>query len=84
MRFYLPLYCKETVFLFTNGLWMWPGVEEGYTQYTQEGYKLTTISLRPLVFEAEAFLTGSLTHFTFSLTHSLTTTLSLYTGSECE
>ena len=46
---------------------MWPGVEEGYTQYTQEGYKLTTISLRPLVFEAEAFLTGSLTHFTYSL-----------------
>ena len=78
MRFYLPLCYKEIVFLFTNGLWMWPGVEEGYTQYTQEGYKLTTISLRPLVFEAEAFLTGSLTHLlSYSLILLLTHYLSI-------
>lgn len=76
--FYLPAYFKETVFLFTNGLWMWPGVEEGYIQYTQEGYKLTTISLRPLVFEAEAFLTGSLTHLLpYSLILLLTDYLSI-------
>ena len=57
---YSLAFIEETVFLFTNGLWLWPGVEEGYTQYTQEGYKLTTISLRPLVFEVEEFLTGTL------------------------
>jgi len=46
----------NTVFIHTNGHWLWPGVREGYVQYTVERVKLTTLSIRPLVFRAHQFL----------------------------
>ena len=43
--------------IYTNGLFMWPGVRIGYTQTTKDGYVLSTLSLRPLIFNVEGFLT---------------------------
>jgi prolyl 4-hydroxylase len=40
----------------TNGNFLWPGVRVGHVQYTLDGYKLTTLSLRPLVLHVDSFL----------------------------
>ena len=50
---------EETTFVFTNGIWMFPGVRVGYEQYAFDGkrnIKVTTLSLRPLVLRAYNFL----------------------------
>lgn len=50
---------EETTFIFTNGIWMFPGVKVGYEQYAYDGknsIKVTTLSLRPLVLRAYNFL----------------------------
>lgn len=48
---------EEVGIIFTNGLWMWPGVRPGYTWTLDEQTVLTTLSLRPLVFMSSNFLT---------------------------
>jgi len=48
---------EETSIIFTNGLWLWPGVRPGYTWKVDKETTLTTLSLRPLVFRSENFLT---------------------------
>ena len=48
---------EEMSIIFTNGLWIWPGVRPGYSWKVDETTKLTTLSLRPLVFRSENFLT---------------------------
>ena len=53
---------EETTFIFTNGIWMFPGVRVGYEQYAFDGQrniKVTTLSLRPLVLRAYNFLGSS-------------------------
>lgn len=47
---------EQTTFLFTNGIWLWPGAHVGFQQTTPEGMHLTTLSLRPLVFRVSNFL----------------------------
>ena len=50
---------EETTFIFTNGIWMFPGVKVGHEQYAYDGknsIKVTTLSLRPLVLRAFDFL----------------------------
>ena len=50
---------EETTFIFTNGIWMFPGVRVGYEQNAFDGHrniKVTTLSLRPLVLRAYNFL----------------------------
>jgi len=47
---------EETVLIFTNGHWIWPGVREGYVWHV-DGKELVTLSLSPLVFKSTDFLT---------------------------
>jgi prolyl 4-hydroxylase len=47
----------ETAIIHTNGHWIWPGVKIGFEQYTFEGIKLTTLSVRPLVHRVHELLT---------------------------
>lgn len=46
----------QVAIIYTNGLWIWPGVQPGH-QWDLGDTTLTTLSLRPLVFKAEEFLT---------------------------
>lgn len=48
---------EGTVFIFTGGNYMIPGVRIGYEQTNNLGHKITTLSLRPLVFRVSNFLT---------------------------
>ena len=48
---------KKSFILYTGGSFMWPGVKVGYRRKMHEGYMMETISLRPLVFKVENFLT---------------------------
>ena len=51
------LIVKKSFILYTGGTFMWPGVKKGYRRRTQEGYMMETLSLRPLLFRVENFLT---------------------------
>ena len=46
----------ESAIIYTNGLFLWPGVEIGHIHHINLGYDLKTISLRPLIFEVMNFL----------------------------
>ena len=51
------LIVKKSFILYTGGTFMWPGIRAGHRRKTQEGYMMETLSLRPLVFRIENFLT---------------------------
>jgi len=48
---------EEIALIYTNGHFMWPGVRPGHKFRVSEDTELTTLSLRPLVFRSENFLT---------------------------
>ena len=48
---------EGTIFVFTGGNYMIPGVRIGYEQTNSFGHRITTLSLRPLVFRVSNFLT---------------------------
>jgi len=48
---------EEFAIIFTNGIWMWPGVRPGHQWKVDDDTTLTTLSLRPLVFRSDNFLT---------------------------
>ena len=46
----------QSAIIYTNGLFLWPGVEIGHVHQSNLGFDIKTISLRPLVFEVMTFL----------------------------
>ena len=48
---------QESAIIYTNGLFLWPGIEIGHVHHIDLGFDLKTISLRPLIFEVLNFLT---------------------------
>ena len=46
----------KSVVIYTGASFIWPGVSIGHRQRTPEGFVLETLSLRPLVFKVENFL----------------------------
>ena len=47
----------KSFIVYTGGTFMWPGVRKGFRRRTPDGYMMETLSLQPLVFRVENFLT---------------------------
>lgn len=49
---------EQSAIIYTNGLFLWPGVKIGHIQQSNLGFDIKTISLRPLILEVQNFLSN--------------------------